>query len=214
MTLVPLLALVVGSATAPPRDSIAAAIHEGLLQQSPAGVARVEVAAHRDRLSPDCRVTSALPLGQVLGSGEITFKLEGKDGHGQQCAGWSWAQTHLFGQAFVTSQRVATGEPLAGAYVATERELTPGHTFVHEPAADAVAAYTLQSGVALEPQNLRSPAQIAGRTIAVELRSGDLVVETQGRTVPCSLDAACAMLATGKQVAGIWTHGRLEVSLP
>jgi hypothetical protein len=214
MTLLPLLALAFGAAHTPAHDHVAAAIHEGLLRRSPTGVTRIEVTTHRDRLAADCRVATAQPLGQVLGSGEVTFKLEGRDASGQQCAGWSWAQARLFSLALVTSQRITTGEPLAGAYVASERELTPGHTFAQAPASDAVAAYTLQPGVALEPQNMRSPAQIPGRTIAVELRSGDLVVETQGRTVPCSLDAACAMLATGKQVAGTWTNGRLEVSLP
>jgi hypothetical protein len=218
MTLLPLLALTLGAAHTPVHDHVAAAIHEGLLQRSPTGVTRIEVTAHRDRLAADCQVATALPLGPVLGSGEVTFKLAGKlesrDGRGEACAGWSWAAVRLFSLALVTSQRIATGEPLAGAYVPNERELTPGHTFVQAPASDAVAAYTLQPGVALEPQNMRSPAQIPGRTIAVELRSGDLVVETQGHTVPCSLDAACAMLATGKQVAGTWTNGRLEVSLP
>jgi hypothetical protein len=85
---------------------------------------------------------------------------------------------------------------------------------VLEAPTDAVAAYSMQPETVLEPQNIRNPAQIAGRTIAVELHYGDLRVETQGRTVPCALNAACALLPSGKRVTGAWTNGRLEVSLP
>jgi hypothetical protein len=214
MTLLPLLALALGTATGAARDPVAAAIQQGLLGAAPAGVTRIEVTSHRDRISPGCAVGEAKPLGQILGSGEITLKLDGRDARGHDCFGWSWAQDRVFSRALVTTRRLATGEALAGAYEFRERELLAGHTFVRDAAPDAVAAYAIQPDLILEPQNVRSPAQIPGRTIVVELRYGDLTVETQGRTVPCSLDAACALLPSGKRVSGAWTNDRLEVTLP
>jgi hypothetical protein len=215
MTFLPLLTLALGTAaTSAASDHLAGIIRHGLVEAAPSGVTRVEVTGHRDHLPVGCVVAEAKPLGQVLGSGAVTLKLVGSDSHGQACSGWSWSQARLFSRALVTTRRIATGEALTGAFEARERELLAGHTFLINPPLDAVAAYSLQAEAILEPQNMRSPAQMPGRTIAVELHYGDLLVETQGRTVPCSLNAACALLPSGKSVSGSWTNGRLEVSLP
>jgi hypothetical protein len=217
MTSLTLLTLALGIAPAPEPnrapDPIAGAIRQGLLETAPAGVTRVEVTSHRDRIPAGCAIAAAKPLGQVLGSGAATLKLEGTS-HGRSCAGWSWVQARFFSQALVTTRRVATGDALAGAFAPRERELLAGRSFVLQAPADAVAAYSMQPETVLEPQNIRNPAQIADRTIAVELHYGDLLVEAQGRTVPCAVDAACALLPSGKRVSGTWTNGRLEVSLP
>jgi hypothetical protein len=214
MTLLPLLTLALGTASAIARDPVAVTIQQGLLAAAPDGVTRIEVTSHRDRIASGCAIGEAKPLGQILGSGEITLKLDGRDARGHDCFGWSWAQDRVFGRALVTTRRLATGEALAGAYESRERELLAGHTFVRDAAPDAVSAYAIASNLILEPQNVRSPAQIPGRTIVVVLRSGDLIVETQGRTVPCALNAACAQLPSGKRVSGTWTNDRLEVTLP
>jgi hypothetical protein len=217
MTLLPLLTLALGlaPAQAPNRapDPVAGAIRQGLLEAAPSGVTRVEVMSHRDRIPAGCAVAAAKPLGQILGSGAVTLKLEGSAGK-RSCAGWSWVQARFFSNALVTTRRVATGDALAGAFAPRERELLAGRTYVLEAPADAVAAYSMPPETVLEPQNIRTPAQIAGRTVAVELHYGDLLVEAQGRTVPCALNAACALLPSGKRVIGAWTNGRLEVSLP
>ncbi len=213
MTLLPLLTLALGIAPGSASDPVAGAIRHGLLEAAPAGVTRVEVTSHRDRIPAGCLIAHAKPLGEVFGSGAVTLKLEGTAG-ARSCTGWSWAQARFFSQALVTTRRIATGETLAGAYQARERELLAGRTFALEAPPDAVAAYAMPPDVVLEPQNIRSPAQIPGRTLAVVLHYGDLLVEAQGRTVPCSLNAACALLPSGKQVSGAWTNGRLEVSLP
>jgi hypothetical protein len=220
MTLLPLLTLALGIApgiTPGAPDPIAGAIRQGLLKAAPSGVTRVEVASHRDRIPSGCTIADAKPLGQVLGSGAVTLKLEGTTkgaANRMSCSGWSWVQARFFSNALVTTRRIATGEALAGAFEPRERELLGGRIFALAAPPDAVAAYSMPADAVLEPQNMRSPGQIPGRTIAVELRYGDLVVETQGRTVPCALNAACALLPSGKQVTGAWTNGRLEVSLP
>ncbi len=90
MTLLPLLTLVLGIAPAlePNRtpDPIARAICQGLLETAPSGVTRaVEVMSHRDRIPAGCTVAAAKPLGQILGSGAVTLKLEGT-AHGKSCA--------------------------------------------------------------------------------------------------------------------------------
>lgn len=214
MTFFPLLTLALGVAPGNTADRVAGAIRQGLLDAAPGGVTRVEVTSHRDRIAAGCTVRSAKALGQVLGSGPVTLELEGSDFAGASCVGWTWSQARLFSRALVTTRRLATGETLSGAFQPAERELLPGRTFALDAPTDAVAAYALQPDTTLGPDNIRTPAQIPGRTIAVELRYGDLVVEAQGRTVPCALNAACALLPSGKRVAGNWANGRLEVSLP
>src|SRR5580698_2224961 len=110
MTLLPLLTLALGTATAVAHDPVAAAIQQGLLGAAPDGVTRIEVTSHRDRLPSGCAVGEAKPLGQVLGSGEITLKLGGHDSRGRDYFGWSWAQDRVFGRALVTTRRLTTGE--------------------------------------------------------------------------------------------------------
>ncbi len=117
----------------------------------------------------------------------------------------------------MTTRRVATGDALAGASRPANASSWPAAPSCSRSPADAVAAYSkvTRETVLEEPQNVRNPAQIPGRTIAVELHYGDLLVEAQGRTVPCALNAACALSpSAGKRVTGAWTNGRLEVSLP
>ena len=106
------------------------------------------------------------------------------------------------------------GEHVADAVASEDRELTLGRSYVQGLSADAVAADTLDPGLALEARHVQNAGQIPGRPLDVELRLGELVLEARGNAVPCTPDLVCAVLPSGKRVSGHWIDGHLEVVLP
>jgi hypothetical protein len=72
------------------------------------------------------------------------------------------------------------------------------------------------------PANLPTPAPVpapppgprAGTSVRIVVRTGALTVEQLGRIVPCSRDAVCAVLPSGRHVEGRLEDGRLIVDLP
>jgi hypothetical protein len=64
------------------------------------------------------------------------------------------------------------------------------------------------------PAPVPPPGPRAGTSIKIVVRAGALSVEQVGRIVPCTRDAVCAVLPSGKHVEGRVEDGRLIVELP
>jgi hypothetical protein len=64
------------------------------------------------------------------------------------------------------------------------------------------------------PAPVPPPGPRAGTPVKIVVRVGALSVEQLGRIVPCTRDAICAVLPSGKHVEGRLEDGRLVVELP
>lgn len=202
------IALTLASSTA--AAAVPRAVEEALSRSLVPPATRVALIDYRPTLATGCVLVRAELARPVAGSGRIPVRLAGRDADGAPCLGWAWTEVRVFGPRLVTTRALREGERLAGAVRQEEREIVPGRPAVTALEAEATAAHPLAAGVEVEPGHLRVGPR-PGDAVTVVVRLGSLAVEQPGRSVPCSRGRACAVLPSGRRVAGTFHDGRLQV---
>jgi len=206
--LIPTLALLVVSATAPTgKESLPDEVSESLRRALVVPGARI-VPLSWSR-AQHCRVRSASVPRPVDGSGRVAVKFVGEG-----CSGWAWVRVEVWAETAVTTRLLRAGEAVASATTMVEREMRPGRMpFV--PPAGAVAVHTLPAGTVLDAGDVGLSSVRVGESLKVLFVSGGVVIETLGRRTTCLRDRDCAVLPSGKHVEGrLDTGGRLVVEVP
>lgn len=190
------------------RAAAPAAVEAAVEKALPEG-ARAEVSLFQAALPRDCVLAAATVEGTVTGSARITLKLAGNDGKGQRCEGAGTAFVRVFAPVPVAARTIRTGESFEGAVGYELRELRPGHAAA-AITAGATAARTIASGSAIEAGACRlGPAP--GSPVKVVVQMNGLAVSDSGRVVPCAGLRVCAVLPSGRHVAGRFAEGTLVV---
>ena len=73
----------------------------------------------------------------------------------------------------------------------------------------------LRAGTSVFERDVESAGRSAGDILKIRVRTGSLIVETQGRRIACGGGRICAVLPSGRHVEGRLEDGhRLVVELP
>lgn len=203
------LAFLLATALAPP-PAVPRAIETAVSRPD----ARVEVVDYRPAVAPDCRVQGARVRGEVRGSGAVTVDLEGRDARGAPCTGWALARVRVRGRVPVATRSLAAGDPLEGAIAFEERELPAEERPLAAVPPGAVAARPISAGTAITPSRIRGAGPRPGTPVPVVVARGAFTVETSGTLVACSGGRDCALLPSGKRLAGTLRDGKLHVEVP
>jgi flagella basal body P-ring formation protein FlgA len=169
--------------------------------------ARLEVVAVEPKLPAGCAPRAATASGVIEASARVAVRLDGRG-----CPAWVWARVEVFAPLLVTTRPVRAGEPLGPAVKRVQRRLFAPGALV-EIAPGAVAARALAAGVGLQTSDAAAPGLPTGSAVKVVIRAGALTVEQAGTIVPCARDSVCAVLPSGKHVAGHLVEGHLDVEL-
>jgi hypothetical protein len=157
-----------------------------------------------DWSAPHCR-GEYLPA-RVEGSGRIPVRVRGP-----RCDEWGWATVRLQVVVPVLTRSVRSGEALDGAWTTQLVEVHRGRTFLSSVPAGATATRLLRGGEPLSPEGVRAGPP-PGTVVTVRVELGGITVEEPGTLVACAGDAICAVLPSGRRVAGRLEGEALVVS--
>jgi flagella basal body P-ring formation protein FlgA len=114
----------------------------------------------------------------------------------------------------VAARALRAGEPLDGAVAVEERELPGGDDALATVPAGAVAAWPIPAGAILTATRIRAAGPRPGAAVPVVIARGGFTVEASGTLVSCTGDRSCALLPSGKRLAGTLRDGKLYVEAP
>ena len=176
--------------------------------------ARVEVLAYRPSLPPGCRVSGARARGEVRGSGAVVVDLAGRDGSLRPCAGWALVRARIFAPVLVATRSLSPGDPLTGAVALEERDLPADEAPLSRAPPEAVAAWSIPAGTPITAGRIRAAGPRPGARIPVVVTHRGFTVETSGTLIACGGGRDCALLPSGKRLAGALRDGKLVVEAP
>lgn len=183
--------------------------------QSAAGPGvRVEAQDFRIPSDPGCRVKAAVLDHRLTRSELLAVRIKGTHADGEACEVTGWVRLRAYRAVLVTANKIEAGQPLAPSVHSEEREWKGGLPPVVQLPEGAVAARPLMAGTPLALSSIREAGPNNGATVRVLLRHGPIELEAEGRAVPCIKGHACALLASGRRVEGVWSDGRIVWEVP
>ena len=183
--------------------------------------AHVELIALSPPQASSCRARQVVAGGKAQASGRVALRITGVTEAGRPCTTWASAQVRVERTVAVTTQPVARGAPLSGAFeLRTVEVKQPAQWRI--PGGAASAARDLPVGTTLLAQHVAAGPAL-GTPVRVVLQTGALAVTTHGQVSACprvdGADAVCATLGNGRHVRGdldgpVERGGALRVVMP
>jgi hypothetical protein len=138
-------------------------------------------------------------------SGRVPVRVRGPG-----CNEWGWATVRVLVDAAVLGRTVRGGDSLDGAWTLRPVEVLRGRPMLATIPPGATARRQLRGGEPVAPESIRT-GLAPGTPVTVRVALGGIVVEQPGTVVPCPGPSACAVLPSGRRVAGLIEDGVLRV---
>lgn len=171
---------------------------------------RVDIIDTRLGLPQGCAATLVTATSPPVRSGVIALVVEVTSRHGP-CRGKGWARVRVFAPVWLVTQSVRAGEPLGGATVREERELSGPVQPLEALPAGAEARVALSKGTIVEARHLKGPGPTPGERVVVQVQVGSVVLEQPAVAMACP-QGPCARLSNGARVEGRFEDGKLKVT--
>ena len=189
-----------------------AAVVQALAVSAEASGVRAEIVDYRTSVAPDCMLKQVELPSAVAVSGRLVLKVAGESPI-KHCEGTAWVDVRAYARVAVAMRALNAGDSLDGAVELIEQEVPRSKHPLREIPSGMAAVHPVRAGVVVDISDVRQERPQLGASIQVVIRSGGLSIEQTGRIASCDRDQVCAVLPTGKRIAGKIVAGHLEVTL-